>query len=55
MSDSYFHKVAVTGGVGLGSAMAVTISWSVNHSIWWALCHGVFSWFYIIYFHFWVR
>lgn len=33
-----------------GSAVAITISWSVNHSILWAILHGIFSWFYVIYF-----
>lgn len=34
-------------GLTLG---AVVISWSLNHSIWWAILHGIFSWFYVIYF-----
>ena len=37
-------------GIGLGGAIAVTISWSVNKSILWAILHGIFSWFYVIYF-----
>ena len=37
-------------GYGLGSMIAVAISWSINHSIWWALWHGVFGWFYVIYY-----
>lgn len=37
-------------GIGLGSAIAVTISWSVNHSILWAILHGIFSWCYVIYY-----
>ncbi len=41
---------AAKAGIGLGSALAVTISWSVNKSILWAILHGVFSWFYVIYF-----
>jgi hypothetical protein len=41
---------ATRAGVGLGTALAVTISWSVNHSILWALIHGVCSWFYVIYY-----
>jgi hypothetical protein len=48
-------KITVGHGIGLGSAIAVAISWSLNHSIWWAFWHGVFSWFYIIYFHFCLR
>ena len=37
-------------GVGFGAALAMVISWSVNHSIWWAILHGIFSWFYVIYY-----
>jgi hypothetical protein len=42
------------GGVGLGSAISVTISWDKNKSIKWAILHGVISWFYVIY-HFFTR
>ena len=41
---------AATVGIGFGTALAITISWSVNKSILWAIIHGVFSWFYVIYF-----
>lgn len=44
-------RVEVTkAGIGLGSAIAVAISWSQNASILWAIIHGFLSWFYIIYF-----
>ena len=42
----------VRSGVTLGSALAITISWSVNKSLLWAILHGIFSWFYVIYFAF---
>jgi hypothetical protein len=35
---------------GFGSILAVTISWSVNHSILWMILHGILSWFYVIYY-----
>ena len=41
---------AATVGIGFGSALAITISWSVHHSILWAIVHGIFSWFYVIYY-----
>jgi hypothetical protein len=41
---------AASSGITFGCALAITISWSVNHSILWAIIHGVFSWFYVIYF-----
>ena len=37
-------------GVGFGSALAMTISWSANHSIVWAIIHGVLSWIYVVYY-----
>lgn len=37
-------------GIGFGSALAITISWSANKSILWAIVHGVLSWFYVIYY-----
>ena len=45
------HKAeAARAGIGLGSALAITISWSVNKSILWAVVHGILSWFYVIYY-----
>ncbi len=43
-------KEVVRGGISLGSALAVAISWSLHQSILWAIIHGVFSWFYVIYY-----
>lgn len=37
-------------GIGFGSALAITISWSVNHSVFWAIVHGILSWLYVIYY-----
>ncbi len=42
-----------SAGVGLwgfGSMVAITLSWSANHSILWMILHGICSWFYVIYF-----
>jgi len=47
MSDRY---TPVRAGIGFGSALAIAISWSVNHSIIWAIIHGIFSWLYVIYY-----
>ena len=38
------------GGVELGAVIAVVCSWQRNRSILWAILHGIFSWFYVIYF-----
>jgi hypothetical protein len=43
-------KEAAKAGITMGSALAITISWSANQSILWAIIHGFFSWFYVIYF-----
>ena len=40
----------VRGGISFGSALAIVISWSLHQSIVWAIIHGVFSWFYVIYY-----
>ena len=37
-------------GVGFGSALAIAISYTANHSILWAIIHGIFGWLYVIYF-----
>jgi hypothetical protein len=41
---------AAQAGIGLGSAIAVAISWSLHKSILWAILHGIFGWFYVIYY-----
>jgi hypothetical protein len=40
----------VKTGISFGSALAIAISWSAHKSILWAIIHGIFSWFYVIYF-----
>jgi hypothetical protein len=37
-------------GVSFGSALAMAISFGINKSIGWAILHGLFSWFYVIYY-----
>jgi hypothetical protein len=36
----------------MGVPLAMIISWSVNKSILWAMLHGIFSWFYVVYYAF---
>jgi hypothetical protein len=43
-------NTAAKAGIGFGSALAITISWSANHSILWAILHGLFGWFYVVYY-----
>ena len=37
-------------GASFGSALAIAISWSVHHSILWAIVQGFFSWAYVLYY-----
>lgn len=48
-NDAYNQPVYLAPGVGLGTIIAVVISWSRNKSILWAILHGIFGWFYVIY------
>jgi hypothetical protein len=43
------QPVYIGPGVGLGTIIAVVISWSRNKSILWAIIHGILSWLYVIY------
>lgn len=36
----------------IGMALAVMLSWGQNHSIGWAILHGLLDWFYVIYWFF---
>jgi hypothetical protein len=42
--------VGSKSAVTFGSALAITISWSIHQSVLWAIIHGIFSWFYVIYY-----
>ena len=35
-----------------GLVLSMILSYTSNHSIWWAILHGYFSWLYIIYKYF---
>ena len=44
-------KSNVGGGIMTGgSVLAMIISWSLNHSILWAMLHGICGWFYVVYY-----
>jgi hypothetical protein len=38
-----------SAGIGFGSAMAMILSFELNHSIWYMILHGLCSWFYVAY------
>jgi hypothetical protein len=44
-----WQPVYVGPGIGLGTIIAVVISWSRNKSILWAIIHGILGWLYVIY------
>lgn len=44
------RSTAAQAGIGLGSAIAVAISWSLHQSIIWAAIHGFLGWLYVIYY-----
>ena len=37
-------------GVGFGSALAIAMSWSANHSILWAIIDGILGWVYVVFY-----
>lgn len=43
------QPVYVYPGIGLGTVIAVVVSWSSNKSILWAIIHGLLGWLYVIY------
>ena len=45
-----YKKQFIGGGIGFGSALAMTISWSLNKSLLWAIIHGLLSWVYVVYY-----
>lgn len=51
MSDnnSSTNSSGVTYLSAIGMAIAVQISWGLNHHIGWAILHGFLGWFYVIY------
>ena len=44
------EKKYIESGISFGTAMAMVLSWHVNHSILWMILHGIFSWFYVIHY-----
>jgi uncharacterized membrane protein YjjB (DUF3815 family) len=40
----------VKSGITFGTALAMAISFNVNHSVLWAALHGACSWLYVLYF-----
>jgi len=43
-------QTAVKNGIGIGSVIAIVVSWDRNKSILYAILHGILGWLYVIYF-----
>jgi hypothetical protein len=48
--DADTKRSVISNGIGLGSVIAGVTSWERNKSVLWAIIHGIFSWFYVVYF-----
>ena len=48
-NPGYMQPVYIAPGIGLGTIIAVVLSWSRNKSILWAIIHGLLGWLYVIY------
>lgn len=48
--NDYIKSTAIRSGIGLGSVLAIVVSWERNKSVLLAFLHGIFSWIYVIYF-----
>lgn len=48
-NDGYVQPAYYGSGIGLGTIIAVVVSWSRNKSILWAIIHGLLGWLYVIY------
>lgn len=44
------HLQGAKYGVGFGTALAIAISYTTNHSILWAIIDGILSWVYVVFF-----
>jgi hypothetical protein len=44
------RREVVRSGITFGTALAMAISFNVNQSVFWAILHGLCSWFYVLYF-----
>lgn len=45
-----YYGLNIGNALATGNALAIAISWSINKSILWAILHGIFGWFYVIYY-----
>ena len=43
-----FKQTVVRSGIGIGSVIAIVVSWDRNKSIHYAILHSIFGWLYVI-------
>lgn len=41
---------AIKAGISFGTCLAMVISYTTWHSVFWAILHGVLGWLYVVYF-----
>ena len=46
---SSIKSTTTSTGISLGAAIAVAISWSMYHSVFWAIIHGILGWLKFIF------
>jgi len=34
----------------MGQTLSIVLSWNINHSLIWAIVHGLCNWFYVLYY-----
>ena len=44
------QREVISSGIGIGSALAIVISYTAHKSVLWAIIHGILSWLYVGYF-----
>ncbi|MBP7272964.1 MAG: hypothetical protein KA974_03940 [Saprospiraceae bacterium] len=44
-----FTQAATYSGIGIGTVLAVVLSYTINKSILWAIIHGILGWLYVLY------
>lgn len=49
-ATSEVQRSVITNGISLGTVIAAITSWTRNRSVLWMIIHGIFSWFYVLYF-----
>lgn len=45
-------STTVYNGIGIGTVLAILLSWITNKSIIWCILHAICGWFYVIYWAF---